>query len=138
MNFQRTGVLPAGNYLNGKIYEFRHYPVNVRDRLFYRIRMTDQSGRFNYSDILSLPATGNTQNYIPTIVNAGMVNVYLNDAFRLLQIVTSDGRILQTQLLNGQTGRIDIPLRSTSPGICFVRLIAQDPQRNIVQKIIIQ
>jgi hypothetical protein len=139
LNFQRAGVLPAGNYLNGKLYEFRHFPVNVRDRLFYRIRMTDQSGRFDYSRILSLAATGNTQNYVfPTIVNAGMVSVYLNDAFRLLQIVTSDGRILQTQLLNGQTGRIDIPLRSTSPGICFVRLLAQDPQRNIVQKIIIQ
>ena len=139
LNFQRAGVLPAGNYLNGRIYEFRHFPVNVRDRLFYRIRMTDQSGRFDYSRILSLAATGNTQNYVfPTIVNAGMVSVYLNDTFKMLQIVNMDGRILQTQLLNGQTGRIDLSLNTISPGICFVRMLAQDRQRDIVQKIFIQ
>jgi hypothetical protein len=139
LNFQRAGVLPAGTYLNGKLYEFRHFPVNVRDRLFYRIRMTDQSGRFDYSRILSLAATGSTQNYVfPTIVNAGMVSVYLNDTFRLLQIVNMDGRILQTRLLNGQTGRIDLPLNTISPGVCFVRMIAQDRQRDIVQKIFIQ
>lgn len=140
INFQRAGVLAAGNYLNGKMYEFRHFPVNVRDRLFYRIRITDASGRFDYSPILSLAATGNTQNYVfPTIVNAGMVSVYLNDAFKTLQIVTMDGRILQTQILDGRTGRIDIPLvKRMSPGIAFIRVLGKDRTRDIIQKIFIQ
>ncbi|OQP59149.1 hypothetical protein A3860_38590 [Niastella vici] len=140
MNFQRVGVLAAGNYLNGKQYEFRHYPVNVHDRLFYRIRMADASGRYDYSPILSLAATWNTQNYVfPTLINTGMVSVYLNDSFKMLQVVTSDGRILQTQLLNGKTGRIDVSLNSSlAPGICYVRLVGDNRSRDFVQKVFVQ
>jgi hypothetical protein len=138
LNFQQVGVLPAGNYLSGKVYSFRHYPVNVRDLLYYRIRITDANGRFDYTPILKLAATGSTQNYVfPTIVNAGMVSVYLNDSYKLAQIVNSQGSILQTQLLSGKTGRIDISLNPQAEGICYVRLMGQDPQRNFVQKIFI-
>lgn len=138
INFQRVGVLSAGNYLSGKVYTFRHYPVNVRDLLFYRIRIIDENGRFNYTPILKLAATGSTQNYVfPTIVNAGTVSVYLNDSFKLAQIVNSQGMILQTQLLSGKTGRTDISLNPQAEGICYVRLLGQDPQRSFVQKIFI-
>jgi hypothetical protein len=138
LNFQRVGVLPAGNSLGGKVYSFRHYPVNVRDLLFYRIRITDENGRFDYTPILKLAATGSTQNYVfPTIVNAGMVSLYLNDSFKLAQIVNNQGTILQTQLLSGKTGRTDISLNPQAEGICYVRLMGQDPQRNFVQKIFI-
>jgi hypothetical protein len=139
ITFQQAGVVPAGNYLNGKVYEFRHFPVNVRDRMFYRIRITDKNGRYDYSPILSLAATRNTQNFVfPTIVNAGMVSVYLNDSFKTLQVVNMEGRILQTQLLNGKTGRIDISLNQAAEGICFVRILGDDRQKDIVQKIFIQ
>lgn len=139
INFQQAGVIAAGNYLNGKAYEFRHFSVNVRDRLFYRIRMTDKNGRYDYSPMLSLAATVSTQNYVfPTIVNAGMVSVYLNDTFKMLQVVNSQGAILQTQMLNGKTGRIDIPLNTSAQGICFVRVLGDNKQRDIVQKIFIR
>jgi hypothetical protein len=139
INFQQAGVIAAGNYLNGKGYEFRHFPVNVRDRLFYRIRITDKNGRYDYSPLLTLAATTPTQNYIfPTIVNTGMVSVYLNDSFKMLQIVNPQGAILQTQMLNGKTGRIDIPLNTSAQGICFVRVLGQNRQRDIVQKIFIR
>jgi hypothetical protein len=139
IHFQQAGVLPAGNYLNGKIYEFRHYPVNVRDRMLYRLRITDQNGRFDYSPILSQAATGSTQNYIfPTIINSGTVSLYLNDSFKTLQIVNMEGRVLQTQMINGNTGRIDIPLNTSAQGICFVRILGENRQRDIVQKIFIR
>lgn len=139
INFQRVGVLAAGNYLSGKAYSFRHYPVNVRDQLYYRIRITDVNGRYDYTPVLRLAATGSTQNYVfPTIVNAGTVSVYLNDSFKILQIVNSQGSILQTRLLDGKTGRIDVSLNRLAQGICYVRLLGQDTQRNIVQKIFIQ
>lgn len=139
IHFQRAGVLPAGNYLNGRIYEFRHYTVNVRDRMWYRIRVTDANGRFDYTELLSQVANGSTQNYVyPTVVNTGMVSLYLNDSFKTLQVVSMDGKILQTQMLNGNTGRIDIPLNASAQGICFVRVLGQNRQRDIVQKIFIQ
>jgi len=139
IHFQQVGVLPAGNYLNGKIYEFRHYPVNARDQMFYRIRTINKNGQYDYSSILSQAATRATQNFVfPTIVNAGMVSLYLNDTFKQLQVVNSQGQILQIQQLNGKTGRIDIPLSTSAQGICFVRVLGQDRQKDIVQKIFIQ
>jgi hypothetical protein len=139
INFQQAGVIAAGNYLNGKGYEFRHFPVNVRDRLFYRLRITNKNGQYDYSPMLTLAATTPTQNYIfPTVVNTGMVSVYLNDSFKTLQIVNSQGAILQTQMLNGKTGRIDVPLNASAQGICFVRVLGQNRQRDIVQKIFIR
>jgi hypothetical protein len=139
INFQRVGVLAAQQYLSGKTYSFRHFPVNVHDQLFYRIRITDENGRYDYSPVLRLAATGNTQNYVfPTIVNTRMVSLYLNDSFKILQIVNSQGSILQTQLLDGKTGRIDVPLNQRAEGFCYVRLLGQDKQRNIVQKIFVQ
>jgi hypothetical protein len=139
IHFQQAGVVPAGNYLNGRIYEFRHYPINVRDRMFYRVRVTDANGRFDYTQTLAQTANGSTQNYIfPTIINTGTVSLYLNDSFKSLQIVSMDGRVLQNKMLNGNTGRVDVSLNTTLQGICFVRVLGQNRQRDIVQKIFIQ
>jgi hypothetical protein len=139
ITFQRVGVIPAQNYLNGRAYEFNHFPINVHDRLFYRIRITDKNGRFDYSPTLSLAATGNILNYVfPTVVNAGMVSLYLNNSFRMLQVVNMQGQILQSQILNGRTGRIDIPLRTSAKGICVVRVFGQNRQSDFVQKIFIR
>lgn len=139
IHFQQAGVVPAGNYLNGKIYEFRHFPLNVRDRMFYRVRVTDANGRFDYTQTLAQTANGSTQNYIfPTIINTGTVSLYLNDSFKSLQIVSMDGRVLQNKMLNGNTGRVDVSLNTTLQGVCFVRVLGQNRQRDIVQKIFIQ
>jgi hypothetical protein len=139
ITFQQVGVVPAGNYLSGRAYEFRHFPVNVHDRMFYRLRIVDQNGRYAYTTIIPVAATGTTENYIfPTIVNAGTVSLYLNDSFKLVQIVDMQGRILQTELLEGRTGRTDIPLSKSATGICIVRVVGSDPRRNIIQKIFIR
>lgn len=139
ITFQWAGVIPAGNYLNGKAYAFRHFPVNARDRVFYRVRIVNENGQYDFSPIFPVSASGTTGNYIfPTIVNAGNVSLYLNDSFRLVQIVNTQGRILQTQNLDGRTGRIDINLSQGAEGICFVRVLGDNPQRNIIQKIFIR
>lgn len=139
INFQRVGVLAAQQYLNGRAYLYRHFSVNARDRVFYRIKTVDGSGRYNYTPIMPLQANNTTQNYVfPTIVNAGNVSLYLNDnSFKMVEIVNMQGRVLQAEMLNGRTGRIDIPLSQSATGICIVRVIGSNPQKSIVQKIFI-
>ena len=139
ITFQQAGVLPAQNYLNGKYYLYRHLAVNGRDRVFYRVRMVDANGRYEYSRTIPVQANNTTQNYIfPTIVNTGNVSMILNDdSYRTVQIVNMQGRILQTENLNGRTGRIDIQLNQSANGICIVRVFGTDPQKSIVQKIFI-
>jgi hypothetical protein len=143
ITFQQVGVVTAGTYLNGKAYTFRHHPTNVRDRLWYRIKMVDKGGRFDYTPVLSQVVTGNVSNTIyPTVVNSGVVSLNLNDAFETVQIVDMQGRVLQAVNLNGRTGRTDIALSQAAKGICFVRVLGtqqnNQPRQNIVQKIFIQ
>ena len=137
--FQQAGVVPAQNYLNGRAYSFRHVAVNGRDRIFYRIRMVDKTGHYDYTTTIPVQANGTTENYVfPTIVNAGNVSLYLNsDSFKMVQIVNMQGRILQTEMINGRTGRIDITLSKSATGICIVRVIGDNPQQSIVQKVFI-
>jgi hypothetical protein len=139
IHFRQAGALIAGNYLNSKAYEFKHNPMNVPDRAFYRVKIVDKNGRYDYSRILPVTPSNTTKNYVyPTIVESGVVSVYLNDAFKQVQIVTSDGKVLQNQWLNGRTGRVDLSLMQSTTGICFVRVIGNDPRKNIVQKIFVQ
>ena len=143
ITFQQVGIVNAGTYLNGRAYTFRHTPVNARDRIFYRLRMVDKSGRYDYTPVISLQVAGNTANFVfPTIVNTGMVSLYLNEAFETVQVVDMEGRVLQAQNINGRTGRIDIPLTRATKGVCVVRVLGQaqlnQPRKNIVQKIFIQ
>jgi hypothetical protein len=56
----------------------------------------------------------------------------------MLQVVNSQGMVLQTQMLNGKTGRTDIPLNIADQGIYFVRILGQTRDRDIVQKIFIK
>lgn len=137
--FQQAGVVPAQNYLNGRAYSFRHTAVNVHDRIFYRIRMVDRAGRYDYTSTVPVQANGTTENYVfPTIVNAGNVSLYLNDdSYKMVQIVNMQGRILQTEMINGRTGRIDITLSKAATGICIVRVIGNNPQQSIIQKVFI-
>lgn len=139
ITYQQAGVLPAQNYLNGKAYLYKHTSLNARDRVFYRIRIVDASGKYEYSPTIPVQANNTTQNYVfPTIVNTGNVSMILNDdSYRVVQIVNMQGRILQTEQLNGRTGRIDILLSKSATGICIVRVLGPDPQKSIVQKIFI-
>jgi hypothetical protein len=143
ITYQQVGIVNAGAYLNGRAYTFRHTPVNARDRIFYRLRMVDQAGRYDFSPVLPLMVAGNAVNYVfPTVVNAGTVSLYLNEAFETVQIVDMQGRILQSQYINGRTGRIDISLTKPAKGICVVRVLGQEqnnqPRKSIVQKVFIQ
>ena len=136
--FQQVGIVPAGNYRNGIAYSFRHFPVNARDRVFYRVRMVDKNGRYDYTQIIPVSASGTTGNYIfPTVVNTGSVSLYVNDSFKQVRVVNEQGRIIESQVLDGRTGRIDIPVNAAT-GIYFVQVLGNDPQRNIVQRIFIQ
>jgi hypothetical protein len=118
---------------------WEHVSLNARDKVFYRVRIVDANGKYEYSPVIAVQANNTTQNYVfPTIVNAGNVSMILNDdSYRIVQIVNMQGRILQTEQLSGRTGRIDILLSKSATGICIVRVVGTDPQKSIVQKIFI-
>jgi hypothetical protein len=73
----------------------------------------------------------------PSVVTSHVLNVFLKDPFKFLEVVTTSGEIILKQNLSGKTGRINVPLSSNlSPGTYVVKLTGYN--RTFIQKIIIQ
>lgn len=138
VSFQQAGIVASGNYTNGHAYHFNHVAVNT-GKLYYRLKMVDVDGQFDYSNIISAVITGIAKNYIyPTIITTGTVSLYLSESFRSVEIHTMDGKLLRKENINGKTGRVDVPLPAFASGLCVVKLAGSDPQKNIAWKIIIR
>jgi glucose/arabinose dehydrogenase len=140
IRFKIAGTVVASNSATGHAYQFRHSVVaNTKDKLYYRLRTVDADGNWEYSKVVALQISGNAVNYIyPTIITTGIVSMYLNDDFEQLDVVNAAGQVLLKQSLNGRTGRIDVPLPVSAKGPIMIRIQSKDPQRNIVQKVIVQ
>ena len=65
------------------------------------------------------------------------MNIFLNDPFRWLEVVSMNGTVMLKENLSGKMGRINIPFSSDlAPGTYIVQL--SDHSRTITQKVIIQ
>jgi len=65
------------------------------------------------------------------------MNIFLQDPFNSLEVVSLDGTVLLKQNLSGKTGRIDIPISpNLARGAYIVSL--SNHEKIITQKVIIQ
>ena len=135
LNFIKQGAVTAKNLPNGNHYSFDH-KVPGGENLFYRLKMLDRDGRFDYSWIVSLKKIGITQIY-PTIISNGVLNISINEPYNLMQVINMHGQQVLQRTLNGQTGSISITLPSTlKPGTYLVQLLSKE--KRFQQKIIIR
>jgi hypothetical protein len=138
IDFNTAGVVPALNTLRGETYRFNHTVFN-KQRVYYRLRMVDLDGSFEYSRTITLDITGNARNYVfPTINTNGTIGLYLTETFENVEIVDMSGRLLRKQLLSGRTGRIDIQLPSSATGTVVVRLNHIDRSKSFTQKVFVR
>ncbi len=135
--YHNLGFIPATNSLNGNSYEFE-YPVSYNDSAFFRLKIEDENGRWLYTEPVIYYVNNLTPFFVnPSVVNTGIINVYLNNPFSSLKVVSMNGTVMLKQNLSGKTGRVSIPISPTiSSGIYVVQLKNQD--RTITQKIVIQ
>jgi len=63
------------------------------------------------------------------------VSLFLNDPFNTVEVLDMNGRLLAKQVISGRTGRIDIPLPSTTAGTCIIRVAGETG--TIVQKVLV-
>ena len=135
LNFIKQGSVYAKNLPNGSTYSFDH-KVPGSENLFYRLKMIDRDGRFEYSWIVSLKKIGITQIY-PTIIENGVLNISINEPYDLMQVVNLNGQRVLQRTLNGQTGNISISLPATlKPATYLVQLLSKE--KRFQQKIIIR
>ncbi len=136
IRYNYAGTVIAKNAPEGGAYKFDHY-VNFTDRQYYRLKMLDKDGSFRYSTIITLLAnTNRTVTIYPTVIEDGNMNVLLGETFSDLAIVNFNGSVVYEQNIDGQTGRINVPVYTLTPGMYFVHLIGRHSKE--VHKIIVQ
>ena len=135
--YRNLGFIPATNRINGDYYQFEH-DVNYSDSAFYRLKIVDNRGRWMYTQPVIYHVNKITAWFVnPSVITTGVMNVYLNDPFDWLQVVSINGMVLLKQNLSGKMGRINVPISADlAKGVYIVQL--GDHYRTITQKVVIQ
>ena len=135
--YRNLGFIPARNNMNGDFYEFEH-AVSYSDSAFYRLKIVDNRGRWLYTPPVLYHVNKITSWFVnPSVVSTGVMNIFLNDPFDWLQVVSVDGAIMLKQNLSGKMGRINVPISADlAKGTYIVQL--GDHYRTITQKVVIQ
>jgi hypothetical protein len=135
--YRNLGFIPARNSINGDFYEFEH-PVSYSDSAFYRLKIVDNRGRWLYTPPVLYHINKITSWFVnPSVISTGVMNIFLNDPFDWLQVVSINGTVLLKQNLSGKMGRINVPISAdVAKGTYIVQL--GDHYRTITQKVVIQ
>jgi glucose/arabinose dehydrogenase len=120
--FIKMGAVAAKNSYSGSSYTFAHQPAQSGN-VFYRLKMIDKDQSYTFSDVVSLKINKRTGTYVsPTIIQNGVMNVYVEETYQLIEIINNSGSIIMQQNISGKIGRIDIPVSKLPAGVYFVRL----------------
>ena len=135
--YRNLGFIPATNSINGDFYEFEH-PVSYSDSAFYRLKIVDYRGKWLYTPPVLYHVNKITAWFVnPSVITTGVMNIFLNDPFDWLQVVSINGTVMLKQNLSGKMGRINVPISSDlAKGTYIVQL--GDHYRTITQKVVIQ
>ena len=135
--YRTLGFIPARNSINGDFYEFEH-PVSYSDSAFYRLKIVDNNRRWLYTEPILYYVNKITAFFVyPNVIRTHVMNIFLNDPFYSLEVVSLNGTVMLKQNLSGKTGRINVPLSANlSAGAYIVQL--RNYEKTITQKVIIQ
>ncbi|HEY8388602.1 MAG TPA: PQQ-dependent sugar dehydrogenase [Parasegetibacter sp.] len=136
-NFSKFGSVTAKNLANGATYSFIHR-LSVSGRVFYRLKMVDIDGSFEYSDIINLLLNAPVQNNFvqPSVVEGKILQVILDASYHTVELVSATGRVMARLKLSGSGGRTNIPVSQIPAGSYIVRAINNEGV--LTQRIIVR
>jgi len=118
----------AVNSKGKSIYTFTDMGVDRKSTIYYRVKSVDNDGRYKYSGIVRLAATGNssygngmTLYPVPAKNEVTLEHKQLYANARIT-ITTADGRILKTIIPSPGSSHTPINLSGITPGIYILRL----------------
>jgi glucose/arabinose dehydrogenase len=117
-----AGEVAALNQTGSRQYSFRHYNTE-RGKLFYRLRIEDNSGGVTYSPVITInnKETGSIKVF-PTIITGNALQVLAEKAVSRILITDSYGKLVLTKDMNGQQGYFTVVLPALSSGMYWVQL----------------
>ncbi|HET6995309.1 MAG TPA: PQQ-dependent sugar dehydrogenase [Chitinophagaceae bacterium] len=136
VTFNLVGVVNATNNPGGAAYSFIHTPLTI-GKQFYRLKTINLDNSSDLSRIASVETGGKNGDFVrPSIITTGVINVFVDNSYNTLELVSMKGEILVKQDINGRTGRVDIPVGAMPAGTYIVQLRSRETTAQ--QKVIIR
>jgi len=136
--YKNLGFIPARNNINGDFYEFED-PLSYSDSAFYRLKIVDNNGRWLYTQSVLFQVNKITAFFVyPSVINTRVLNIFINDPFKWLEVVSLNGTVMLKENLSGKMGRINIPLSGDLAAGMYIVQLSDYHNRSITQKVIVQ
>lgn len=137
MSFETAGMVVANDAAGGADYSFNHQ-MNSTGTVYYRLKMLDKDGGFRYSDIIKIVmGSQNAKPVAPTVISDGYLRINLaNSTYLFMELINSAGRRVLKKIIEGQTGRLELPIGKLPSGIYLVRFSGRGT--TVTEKILIQ
>jgi glucose/arabinose dehydrogenase len=131
VNYTTAGRVNAVNNGNENSYSYRHVITADFPKLFYRLKIMDNSGRVTYSTILVLSKKSNAPVTIyPNPLTDNQCTIISNKPIEQIILYTAEGSKFFTRQMNNVSGTINIPLPELKNGIYILQLKLKDETVN--------
>lgn len=132
--FNQVGIVAASKRSS---YKFSHSTASGSN-MFYRLRIQDIDGKFEYSKIIQINSTtGDAGNFVrPSVINNRVLEIVVHGSYDQVQMINMQGKEVWRKNITGRTGSMRYTLPSLVPGNYLVRLISS--QKIISQRIVIR
>jgi glucose/arabinose dehydrogenase len=135
-NYSEAGTVASVNRPDLHTYIFRHVIV-MPGKIFYRLRITELDGSYNYSPAITLGSKEKTGVEVyPTFITSGMVNIVAASPVEKIEIININGQKVVSKNMSNVTGFFRIPLPLASKGVYYMQVAGKDFHQT--EKIIVQ
>lgn len=135
VNFDTKKTISAKNQATSNDYDFNESIQGIL-KIFYRLRIVNKDGNWDYSRIISLKGETTKEYFIyPSFVNDKTIICFIPKAHDYLQIFNMSGALVFKKDIRGITGRIEITVPNLSKGIYMVKI--SNTTRESLQKIVV-
>ena len=121
--FSKIGELPGKNLAN---YSFTDYDLPLANTIFYRLKMIDIDGKFNYSKTIPIRLSDNFSNaqVYPNPTKGNLTIKFQHALTENSKLIIADlsGRILLQQQVAGGQKNIDLNVSKFPAGRYFIKL----------------
>jgi endonuclease I len=120
-DYKQVGTVPPGS---SRSYQFTDDVRNLSGRVYYRLRMVDADGSSRYSAVysLNLPVNLRFQLYPNPASTRVTIELGSRPFSGTLEIADQNGRVLHSQRLVQQSGRVLLPVSNLAAGRYMLRL----------------
>jgi len=122
INFIRKGIVAANNQPAESNYRFSDN-LRGRQKKYYRLRVVNSDGRWDYSKTIVVTNTTKLPNFIyPSIIKNGVISLRVSDAYDNVTIFGTNGSVILNKNIRGFKGSMDIPVSRLAKGMYLVKI----------------